>query len=397
MKKLNINELPEFILLNGDGYTFNTNELIEIKAVEATYKIRQSIAKLVAHFVKYKMTDWLDRIVQIKSLGNTITENRYILLMGEIEGRKTWSKISNKKKDSQTEKAYILKHGEKKGKAIWDEMNNKRGESAFRLSYWLDKGMSEKEATEKISSLSKKGSLVGNKVQEDLRKVDYVEWAKKMPNTKAFYLKQGFTETESELFVADRQTTFSKKICIKKLGKIEGTKRWEERQEKWMNTLDSKTDAEKFRIKKAKIDNRSWCNVSKESLLVFQKAKDLLDNIGIKYNLGVEGNKEYIIHTYKKSFSYDFVIPDLGLAFEYNGEKFHPNPVWLSEDRKKWDVWTQLYSKKDAETCYDFDKVKNLCFKASTNWELHLIWSSDGKKWNSDKVFDLIYEKIKSE
>jgi len=74
-------------------------------------------------------------------------------------------------------------------------------------------------------------------------------------NQIGYWTKQGFTEEEAIQKVSETQTTFSKEICIKKLGEVEGMKRWQERQEKWLVTLDNKSDKEKTKInlKKAPI------------------------------------------------------------------------------------------------------------------------------------------------
>lgn len=49
-----------------------------------------------------------------------------------------------------------------------------------------------------------------------------------------YYIKRGFTEEEGLKLLKERQTTFSLEKCIAKYGEIEGKKRWQERQEKWL-------------------------------------------------------------------------------------------------------------------------------------------------------------------
>lgn len=340
MRKLNINELPEIIKLIGENYVFTDDELLEIAQVETKYKIRCANAKLVGNFIKYKLSSWLDRINKIKALKNTITEERYILLMGEIAGKEYWDTISKKKKDSQTEKHYTTKYGKTEGKRIWEDMNSRRGISAFSIEYWKEQGMTEIEAKEKISILSKKGSLIGNKKQEIQRENDYKEWAKKMPNTKHYWIEQGYTKEEALDKVTERQTTFSKKICISKYGKKEGLRRWQERQEKWLDTLDSKSDEEKREIHKKKIvNNFEVGKSSKEAIQCFQSLLGYLKNNNIDYYFGEEGNSEFCIYAYGRYWLYDLTIPSLNLCFEYNGEAFHPNPKWKKEDSHKWDTW----------------------------------------------------------
>lgn len=52
--------------------------------------------------------------------------------------------------------------------------------------------------------------------------------------TMSYWEKQGFTAEQATEKLSERQTTFSLDICIKKYGLEEGTKRWNDRQEKWM-------------------------------------------------------------------------------------------------------------------------------------------------------------------
>jgi len=64
------------------------------------------------------------------------------------------------------------------------------------------------------------------------------------PNQIGYWLKQGYSEEESKQKVKERQTTFCLDKCIEKYGKEKGIERWEQRQEKWQNTLNSKTQDE---------------------------------------------------------------------------------------------------------------------------------------------------------
>ena len=63
---------------------------------------------------------------------------------------------------------------------------------------------------------------------------------------------KGLTEQEAIDFVSERQATFSKEKCIEKYGDIEGLNIWQARQDKWQDTLNSKSDEEKERINRSK-------------------------------------------------------------------------------------------------------------------------------------------------
>jgi len=395
MRKLNLNELPEIIKLVGKNYTFTDDELLEIAQVETKYKIRCANAKLVGHFIKYKLTNWLERINKIKALKNTITEERYILLMGEITGKEYWETISKKKKDSQTEKHYITKYGKKEGERIWGEMNKKRGVSTFSKDYWICQGLSEEEAEKKIIEISKKGSINGNAVQKKMRKEDYVEWAKKIPTTKYYWMEQGYSEEESLNKVTERQTTFSKDICIEKYGEQEGLKHWRERQEKWISTMDSKTDEEKIEIHKKKIvNNFKVGEASKESIQCFQPILDYLKKHNINYYFGEEENEEFYIYAYDRYWLYDLTIPSLKLCFEYNGEAFHPNPKWKKENPDKWEEWEQVYHRINAPTKRMLDKKKIVIMKETHGFDVLELWSSDSIDENREVAFNAINERL---
>ena len=62
-----------------------------------------------------------------------------------------------------------------------------------------------------------------------------------------YWIERGYSQEEAREKVRERQTTFSKEKCIEKYGEEEGIKRWNDRQEKWLRTMDSKTQEEKDR------------------------------------------------------------------------------------------------------------------------------------------------------
>lgn len=110
----------------------------------------------------------------------------------------------------------------------------------------------------------KKAGKKSAQIQEKLRKTNYKEWAKKMPNTKYYWIEHGYSEDEAIKKVKERQTTFTKEICIEKYGEQEGLKIWQDRQNKWQQTLNNKSYIEKKEINAAK---NSWKGLS-------QKKKD---------------------------------------------------------------------------------------------------------------------------
>ena len=59
-----------------------------------------------------------------------------------------------------------------------------------------------------------------------------------------YYLQKGMTYEEARKALSKRQNTFSLEKCQKKYGKQKGKEIWEARQQKWQNTLNSKSKEE---------------------------------------------------------------------------------------------------------------------------------------------------------
>lgn len=67
-----------------------------------------------------------------------------------------------------------------------------------------------------------------------------------------------------------------------------------------------------------------------------------------------ELNKEFDNH---KKYFYDFVISNIKICIEYNGEKFHPNPNMSTEE---WNIWSTPYenNKMNADEKWKYDQTK---------------------------------------
>lgn len=107
----------------------------------------------------------------------------------------------------------------------------------IRKEYWIERGYDECEA--EILAIGKKKS---NDLKASLKRKDMSteEIMKSSVRRKEYWIERGYTEDEAKLKVSEVQSTFSKEKCILKYGDKEGIKVWEDRQEKWQNTLKSK-------------------------------------------------------------------------------------------------------------------------------------------------------------
>jgi hypothetical protein len=142
--------------------------------------------------------------------------------------------------------------------------------SVFSKHYWISKGYSEEEAGYQISirrpnninyyinkghSLEESQLLVkqrqskGGKTRSNLSDI---EKRKLSPRCIEFWLEKGLTIDEARDKLASHQSTFTKEKCIKKYGEEQGLIIWQERQIKWQDTINSKSQEEKKVINEKK-------------------------------------------------------------------------------------------------------------------------------------------------
>ena len=129
-----------------------------------------------------------------------------------------------------------------------EAIKKRRSYNPLCIEYYLAKGMSEEEGKLKISELQSKNAKKHiAKYRENPEKYKI-----KSNNTLEYYLEKGMSEEEAKIALKERQSTFSLKKCIEKYGEEEGTRRFKERQEKWLHTLNSKSDEEKHILNMSK-------------------------------------------------------------------------------------------------------------------------------------------------
>jgi len=214
--------------------------------------------------------------------------------------------------------------------------------SCRNKKYWLFFGFSDDEATKKVSTKQKKVSKLWSEKKKlypekykgynDLQ-LDY--WIRKC---------DGDEETAKKL-QKNRQITFSKEICIKKYGEIEGMKKWQSRQDKWQKTMKSKCFEEKVRINRAKTFKRSYSKISqelfKEIYSVIKKdfsVEDVyfatLKRTGEIEDDGV--NQEFVVETLtKRTRMLDFYIPSTKKCIEFDGDYWHRKKDSIKKDKER--------------------------------------------------------------
>jgi very-short-patch-repair endonuclease len=172
--------------------------------------------------------------------------------------------------------------------------------------------------------------------------------------TLEYYLKRGFSKDEARDKLKERQTTFSKDICIKKYGEEKGIERWKERQKKWL-----------LNYKKS--------NYSKISQILF---KSIHGRIAEDFNqiyyatiLNNNINNEFKLDLSEKVISPDFIILDNKKIIEFDGVYWHKNtPENMKRERERdrliidngysiLHIWENNYysnPEKELQKCLDF-------------------------------------------
>jgi hypothetical protein len=99
--------------------------------------------------------------------------------------------------------------------------------------YWIVRGYSPEKAKEKVSESQ---SELGKKFSK--KRKDFPElYSSTFTSQIGYWKKRGFSEEDSLRMVSKVQSRFSLSKCIEKYGEEKGKIVWEERQEKWQESL----------------------------------------------------------------------------------------------------------------------------------------------------------------
>lgn len=200
------------------------------------------------------------------------------------------------------------------------------------------------------------------------------------PNTNIqFYLNKGLSLKEAADLLKNRQRTFSLDICIEKHGEDKGKDIWKQRQQKWLSTMDAKSDEEKTRILIAKIKNGAF--VSQESIRFFSP---IIDKMPVDLTV-FTGDNEFYINDHGKFWKYDFTVLELKLIIEYNGVHVHPK---VSSP----ETWRHAFTKQTKQEVLLQNNIKR---NAAINKGFFVIevWSDEDITEQQDQVMRLILTK----
>lgn len=219
--------------------------------------------------------------------------------------------------------------------------------SPFSKEFYKLKGYLDEAEIESIISKFAKESIEGR-----LTESNYEYWLNKT---------NGDTLEAKQLY-KERQTTFSKEICIAKFGKEKGLEVWKQRQEKW--------------IKNFKKNNYS--KVSQEVFKKLYESEELLnlrDNIYFAildkdtntYNETGLKNFEYRLTLNDKWILPDFYISGLNKIIEFDGGYWHNRPETIEKDSARetsiLESGYEVFHIKELDWRDNPDKIIQDCLK----------------------------------
>lgn len=184
-----------------------------------------------------------------------------------------------------------------------------------------------------------------------------------------YYLEQGYDEEESKILLKERQSTFSKEICIQKYGEKKGLQIYTNRQEKWQNTLNKNGNMK-----------QGYSKISQNLFYL------ILDEYKIE-------DREYLFFATKNNelrlpkknggiWIYDFCDRKRKKIIEYNGDEYHANPKIFEAN----DYPHPFRRGITAKEIWDKD-VEKLRVAKEEGYDVLVIWDRDYRK-NKKKILD---------
>ena len=281
------------------------------------------------------------------------------------------------KKDSSSKKT-----SESFARARQEDPDFDKKNSRYCKEFWMRKGHSEEESIQLAYDETAKNR---NKLK-DIKKEDPDYQKGKSWVSYKYWMKKGMSEDEAKKHVSKLQATFSLEKCIEKHGEEEGRKVWQKRQDKWLKTLDDKTDEEKLEILKKKIfHNKVY---SKISVDLFEKI-DLLDSelaSETKYATKAEGEMQIELpgNTLLKP---DFLFGNK--IIEFYGDYWHCNPK-VYESTK---IIRRGNKKYRASSIWKIDSWREKIFQ-EFGYDVKVVWEKDYRE-DPEKIIKDCYNYLK--
>ena len=248
-----------------------------------------------------------------------------------------------------------------------DDCKNGRN-SPYSMNFRGYDGLTDDEKQQKINELLN-------------RKIESTNNNFNNPKTLEYYIKRGFNLQGAKRELQRSQQTFTLEKCIEKYGEEEGRKRWMERQEKWLNTLNNKSNEEKERIKLLKLNGLlnqgSYSKISQELFWeLFDIVKNDFNSIYFaslnhqtQSNDESGRNNEFLVRRNNgKCYLLDFYVKDTNKVIEFDGDYWHGEARGnIQRDKKREDELRQMgyniFRVKERDYRKNHDKVIQECLE----------------------------------
>lgn len=188
-----------------------------------------------------------------------------------------------------------------------------------------------------------------------------------------YYINKGMDQEDAENALSERQAVGRLSKFIERYGKEEGTNRWNERQIKWQNTMDAKSDEEKRDINIKKMPKTSFMNHTYENpdalahVYLTKLQCELTDKTF--YKIGATTMKyTKSRHNAIQKDSVQLVeivaetkrgkVGDIG-DIEYRMHRELREKVGIFDLGRKFNGWTECYELSDEQA----NKIKNVISK----------------------------------
>lgn len=184
--------------------------------------------------------------------------------------------------------------------------------------------------------------------------------------TLEYYLKRGYNENEAKRLLSERQSTFSLEKCIERYGE-EGLIIFNQRQQKWQKTLQSKPKEELERINRDKgkgehigwsidlIRKKNYWAKNTETILYYIKfynSRDVFYKIGITSQGIISRWGSQSIFEVKNGLSYNVIYTE---KMPYD-KAFYKEQYILSKNNRV----TKKYNHFSSTECFDEDILQNI-------------------------------------
>ncbi len=316
LKNKNINEITDYI-----HFAIDYSKLKNYNLYNLSYFIADQLSSYT------EIDNFKEGLITYLELKGSLNLKKQQARHGKIQGEKLYNEMLQKNRiftNGKWTEQELTEHRKKVSEKFKENnklrsKEEKRAQSWGCIEFWLKKGFSKEEAQIKINEKSEylrettKWSNGSSTVSPENSNVCIEYWIKR------------YGEIEGPIRYRKRQITFNLEICIEKYGIEDGIKRWKERQEKWLKTLNEKPEEEKLEILKRKLT--PFGKASKSSLKLFLPLiNDILNENLVSYDeifIGFDDKKEYFLIQDKQIKFFDFCIPSIKIIIEFHGLLFH--------------------------------------------------------------------------